>query len=73
MFLEFHFQFVKKSNAAQWKRVASDALDALLSTLAESDFDDHTQEAHITHAITQCKKMILHCTKIQHSDVEVKF
>jgi len=73
MFLEFHFQFVTKSNAAQWKRVASEALDALLSTLAESNIDDHTQEAHITHAITQCKKMILHCTKIQHSDNEVKF
>ena len=73
MFLDFHFQFVTKQNAAHWKRVASDALDALLSTLAESDCDNHSLESHITHAITQCKKMILHCTKIQHADVEVKF
>jgi len=73
MFLDFHYQFVTKSNAAQWKRVASEALDALLSTLAESDCDNHTLESHVTHAIIQCKKMILHCTKIQHSDSEVKF
>jgi len=73
MFLDFHFQFVTKSNAAQWKRVASEALDALLSTLAESDLENHSLESHVTHAITQCKKMILHCTKIQHSDSEVKF
>lgn len=73
MFLDFHLEFVTKSNAAHWKRVASDALDALLSTLAESDSENHLLESRITHAISQCKKMILHCKKVQHADVEVKF
>lgn len=73
MFLDFHFNFVTKQNSAQWRRVATDALDALLSALAECDVDNHVLESHITHAISQTKKMILHCKKIQASENEVKF